>query len=230
MTTIVHLIGEVASKLGAVATGIVLAVIVYGTIFTVLGFFSGLACNPGKVWWRNRGLLTDLCYWVVMALVLPYLRVGVLGVTAVLLMGMTDPTELAAYIAQGRGPLGGLSLWPQVVCYLLLSDFLLYWSHRIFHTDRFWPYHSIHHSAEDVDWTTSYRFHPVNLRLGSILADAVMLCLGIAPATLAFLAPFNNVTAAFVHANLNWTLGPFKYVVATPVFHRWHHTRPDEGR
>jgi sterol desaturase/sphingolipid hydroxylase (fatty acid hydroxylase superfamily) len=32
-----------------------------------------------------------------------------------------------------------------------------------------------------------------------------------------------------VHANLNWTLGPFKYAIATPVFHRWHHTSLKEG-
>ncbi len=35
--------------------------------------------------------------------------------------------------------------------------------------------------------------------------------------------------SAFVHANLNWTLGPFKYVLAGPVFHRWHHTMPVRG-
>ena len=43
------------------------------------------------------------------------------------------------------------------------------------------------------------------------------------------LAPFDAITAAFVHANLNWTLGPLKYIVATPVFHRWHHTHTDQG-
>jgi hypothetical protein len=32
-----------------------------------------------------------------------------------------------------------------------------------------------------------------------------------------------------VHANLNWTFGPLKYVFASPVFHRWHHTLEDEG-
>jgi sterol desaturase/sphingolipid hydroxylase (fatty acid hydroxylase superfamily) len=26
-----------------------------------------------------------------------------------------------------------------------------------------------------------------------------------------------------VHANLDWTLGPLKYLVVSPVFHRWHH-------
>jgi sterol desaturase/sphingolipid hydroxylase (fatty acid hydroxylase superfamily) len=35
--------------------------------------------------------------------------------------------------------------------------------------------------------------------------------------------------SAFVHANLNWTLGPFKYVLASPVFHRWHHTALERG-
>ena len=28
-----------------------------------------------------------------------------------------------------------------------------------------------------------------------------------------------------LHANLNWTFGPFRYVLASPVFHRWHHVR-----
>jgi sterol desaturase/sphingolipid hydroxylase (fatty acid hydroxylase superfamily) len=56
-----------------------------------------------------------------------------------------------------------------------------------------------------------------------------MVLLGISPTVLLFLVAFDTTTAAFVHANLNWTLGPLKYVVATPVFHRWHHTPLDQG-
>jgi sterol desaturase/sphingolipid hydroxylase (fatty acid hydroxylase superfamily) len=41
--------------------------------------------------------------------------------------------------------------------------------------------------------------------------------------------PFTIAYSAFVHANLNWTFGPFKYVLASPVFHRWHHTAFDKG-
>ena len=41
--------------------------------------------------------------------------------------------------------------------------------------------------------------------------------------------PFNIVYSALVHANLNWTFGPFRYVFASPVFHRWHHTNETEG-
>ena len=32
-----------------------------------------------------------------------------------------------------------------------------------------------------------------------------------------------------MHANLNWTLGPFRCVLAGPVFHRWHHTAAEQG-
>src|SRR5262249_54020970 len=73
------------------------------------------------------------------------------------------------------------------------------------------------------------RFHPVNLCLGTVLVDVVLLLAGIAPAVLGILVPFNVLSSAFVHANLNWKLGPLKYFIAGPVFHRWHHTAADRG-
>src|SRR5262249_57144412 len=54
--------------------------------------------------------------------------------------------------------------------------------------------------------------------------------LGFSPAALLVLAPFNTVYSAMVHANLRWTFGPLRYVFASPVFHRWHHTTLAEGR
>jgi sterol desaturase/sphingolipid hydroxylase (fatty acid hydroxylase superfamily) len=99
----------------------------------------------------------------------------------------------------------------------------------MFHRGGFWKYHAIHHSSEDVDWISAARFHPVNLLLGTIGIDVVLLLAGISPVTLVWLGPFNILHSAFVHANLNWTLGPFRYVLATPVFHRWHHTSREEG-
>jgi sterol desaturase/sphingolipid hydroxylase (fatty acid hydroxylase superfamily) len=32
-----------------------------------------------------------------------------------------------------------------------------------------------------------------------------------------------------VHANLDWDYGPLRYLLASPVFHRWHHTHADQG-
>jgi sterol desaturase/sphingolipid hydroxylase (fatty acid hydroxylase superfamily) len=53
--------------------------------------------------------------------------------------------------------------------------------------------------------------------------------LGISPSVLIWLVPFTVGSSALVHANLNWTFGPFRYLLASPVFHRWHHTGVDQG-
>ena len=35
--------------------------------------------------------------------------------------------------------------------------------------------------------------------------------------------------AIFVHANVPWSFGPLRYVIATPAFHRWHHAAEEQG-
>ena len=117
----------------------------------------------------------------------------------------------------------------QAAIFLVASDFMMYWIHRGFHRPAMWRYHAVHHSSEDLDWISAARFHPVNIFLGSVLTDVVLLLAGISPNVLVFLGPFTIAHSAFVHANLNWTLGPFKYVLAGPVFHRWHHTAAERG-
>jgi sterol desaturase/sphingolipid hydroxylase (fatty acid hydroxylase superfamily) len=214
----------VLAQIAGTLWGIVPSAIILAMVFTVLSLFSGQACNPGRTWWRNPGVVTDLCYLLVIPFIAPYLRMSLMIAGAALLSGVMTTQEIADYFEHGRGPLAGLPFWAQLLIYVMGSDFLLYWTHRIFHGNSLWRFHAVHHSAEEIDWTTAYRFHPVNLWLGSFLVAAIMLYLGIAPTVLLFLVAFDTTTAAFVHANLNWTLGPLKYVVATPVFHRWHHT------
>src|SRR5215472_1908789 len=75
----------------------------------------------------------------------------------------------------------------------------------------------------------AHRNHPLNTLLTFSLADVGVLLLGFSPQALLVLAPFNIVYSTMVHANLNWTFGPLRYVFASPVFHRWHHTMEAEG-
>jgi sterol desaturase/sphingolipid hydroxylase (fatty acid hydroxylase superfamily) len=218
-------VGRIAETLSIVLP----SAIGFAIAFAVLTLFTSQACNPGRTWWRNPGLATDVCYILIIPFVAPYLRLSLMLVGMALLSGVMTSEDVGDYFERGRGPLAVLPFWAQVPVYIVASDFLLYWSHRLFHGANLWRFHAVHHSAEEVDWTTAYRFHPVNLWLGSFLVTAIMLFLGIAPTVLLFLVAFDTTTAAFVHTNLNWTLGPLKYVVATPVFHRWHHTPLEEG-
>src|SRR5207245_1980690 len=117
-----------------------------------------------------------------------------------------------------------LPLWLQGCLVLLIQDLLLYWFHRGFHGRWAWKFHAVHHSPKILDWTSTSRFHPVNQVVSFSLADAAVLLLGFSPAAVAGLVVFNVTYSAFVHANLNWSFGPFRHVLASPVFHRWHHT------
>lgn len=199
-----------------------------GAAFPLLTVLSA-RCNDQGHWWRNPGLIVDLCYWFVLPLTGSLMRTGFLIGGAVLFFGIRGSEALEAFFDKGHGPLSALPFWGQVIAYLILADVMLYWTHRIFHGPSLWRYHAIHHSSVEVDWTSAQRFHPVNIALHSVVVDAILLLFGIAPEVLVMLAPFNVAMSAFVHANLDWSLGPFKYVIAGPVFHRWHHTDVARG-
>jgi sterol desaturase/sphingolipid hydroxylase (fatty acid hydroxylase superfamily) len=201
--------------------------IVLAAVFTVLT--AWFACNPGRPWWRKRELVTDLCYWFLIPLLARYFRIGLLVVGAALLFGIYGAAELVEFYEHGHGPLARLPLWLQGIIFLVGSDFLMYWIHRGFHRKRLWRFHAVHHSSKDLEWISAWRFHPINIFLGSVAADVALLIAGISPNVLVFIGPFTTAHSAFVHANLNWTLGPFKYVLAGPVFHRWHHTAAERG-
>jgi sterol desaturase/sphingolipid hydroxylase (fatty acid hydroxylase superfamily) len=207
--------------------GVAPYVVIAAVIFPVLT--HRFACNQGKPWWRRAELLTDFCYWFVIPVFTRFLRIGLLVAGAALIFGLQRPEEVIAFFENGHGPLAQWHFWAQIVFYLLVSEFLLYWMHRLFHGATMWKYHAVHHSSEDVDWISAARFHPINLILGTVMVDVVLLLAGIAPAVLGIVTPFNVLMSAFVHANLNWTLGPCKYVLASPVFHRWHHTAAERG-
>jgi sterol desaturase/sphingolipid hydroxylase (fatty acid hydroxylase superfamily) len=224
-----ELIGSLLAEAAEALLTVLPSAIGFAIAFTVLTLFSSQACNPGRPWWRNPELGTDICYILIIPFIAPYINLSLLILGTALLSGVLSEEEIADYFENGRGPLAVMPFWAQVPFYIVVSDFMLYWSHRIFHGAHMWRFHAIHHSAEEVDWTTAFRFHPVNLWLGQFLLTTVMLFLGISPTVLLFLAPLDITSGAFIHANLNWTLGPFKYVFVTPVFHRWHHTPLEQG-
>src|SRR5258707_1899052 len=106
---------------------------------------------------------------------------------------------------------------------------MLIWLHLMFQGGGFVKYHAMQHSSEVMEWISAARFHPVNLFLGTIAVDVILLTAGISPNVMLWVGPFTTFHSAFVHANLNCTLGPFKYVLAAPVFNPWHHTSLEQG-
>jgi sterol desaturase/sphingolipid hydroxylase (fatty acid hydroxylase superfamily) len=203
------------------------ALLLLGIAFSALS--SRWACNPGKPRWRNDGLWTDAAYWLVIPLMARYLRVGLLIVAVALLFGIHSEDGLILFFQHGRGPLAHLPFWAQTIVFLIVSDAMLYWIHRVFHGPLLWKFHAVHHSSEDLDWISAARFHPVNLLFGAVAVDVTLILAGISPNVFILLGPLMIAHSAFAHANLNWTLGPLKYVIVGPVFHRSHHELTERG-
>jgi sterol desaturase/sphingolipid hydroxylase (fatty acid hydroxylase superfamily) len=220
LLTLVVSIGQTFMKNVPISIGLAI-------VFTVLTWFW--ACNPGKAWWQKRDLVTDLCYWLFIPVIARFLRIGMLVVVAALILGITTGDGLVAFYKNGHGPLAALPLAAQGLIFLVGQDFIMYWTHRWFHGEKMWKYHAVHHSSEELEWISAARFHPINLFLGSVAADVIMLFAGISPNVFVVLGPLTIAHSAFVHANLDWTLGSFKYLIAGPVFHRWHHTAAERG-
>jgi sterol desaturase/sphingolipid hydroxylase (fatty acid hydroxylase superfamily) len=201
--------------------------IALGIVFGVLTHWS--ACNQGRPWWRKQEIATDICYWFLIPLLSRFVRIGLMVAGAAYLYNIRDSKALIEFYDDGFGPLAVMPLWAQAAFFVVVSDFLTYWIHRAFHGPHGWKYHAVHHSSKELDWISAARFHPLNVFLGTVLVDVGLLLAGISPNAMLIVGPFTTASSAFVHANLNWTLGPFKYVLAGPVFHRWHHTTADRG-
>ena len=191
---------------GQTVLKIVPITIALGLVFAVLTHWS--ACNPGQVWWRKREIATDILYWFLIPMGARFVRIGLMVMGAAYIYGIHGSDALIAFYDDGFGPLAQLPLWAQALVFLIVSDFLSYWFHRLYHGAAMWKYHAIHHSSSEVDWISAARFHPVNILLGTVLIDVCLLLAGISPNVMLWVGPFTTASSAFVHANLNWTLGP----------------------
>jgi sterol desaturase/sphingolipid hydroxylase (fatty acid hydroxylase superfamily) len=118
----------------------------------------------------------------------------------------------------------------QVPVAFLVIDFFGYWSHRLQHASPLWRFHAIHHSSRELDWLASARNHPLAELVGRMMVVTPILLLGVDPRVLAGIVPFIGLWAVMLHANVRWTFGPLRYVIVTPLFHRWHHSRAPEAR
>jgi sterol desaturase/sphingolipid hydroxylase (fatty acid hydroxylase superfamily) len=139
--------------------------------------------------------------------------------------GVASVEEFRTRAYAGFGPLSRQPIWLQTVEIYLLVDFLAYWNHRMFHGGRWWPFHAVHHSSEHLDWMSSIRVHPVNELVGNLCRAVPVLLLGLNPVVTATTAPVLTLYAVLLHANVNWDFGLLRCVIASPVFHRWHHSR-----
>ncbi|MBI1314361.1 hypothetical protein GC176_23950 [bacterium] len=118
----------------------------------------------------------------------------------------------------------GISPWFSIPLILLAIDFADYWNHRLMHVSKwFWPVHAIHHSDPHPTVLTVGRVHlfePAVMQFSYLL---LLTWLSLPYEVLGGVAGLRILHNMYIHMNLDWDHGPFKYLIASPRFHRWHH-------
>jgi sterol desaturase/sphingolipid hydroxylase (fatty acid hydroxylase superfamily) len=188
---------------------------------------------PLEKWWGLRRSAPaarerwhDLVYYFLSSLLpalLLALPLAMLAMAARALLPAALPAAMAA-----------LPLAARLGLAFVIGEVGFYWGHRLTHAiPLLWRFHAIHHSPQHLYFMVNTRAHPVDLIFTRLVGLAPLYVLGLAgPGIEGSVAPVSVILVAtvwgfFIHANLAIRLGPLEWLLATPAFHHWHHSRRD---
>lgn len=157
-------------------------------------------------------------------------NIGLGVISAVLGRWILPLTAAAMAATAGFGLLAwsGLPAVLRIVLGFILLDALAYGLHRLFHAvPLLWRLHRVHHSDPDVDFTTGFRHHPLELVILSALTVVAVVTLGIPPLALALYIAVRAAIDIAAHANLALPLRldrALRLLMITPDMHQIHHS------
>jgi sterol desaturase/sphingolipid hydroxylase (fatty acid hydroxylase superfamily) len=106
----------------------------------------------------------------------------------------------------------------------LVVEFAYYWHHRLSHEIRWlWATHSVHHSANHLNFFAALRLGWTGEISGAALIFAPVILTGFHPLALGAMLAINLVYQFFVHNDYVGRLGWLEGVFNTPSNHRVHH-------
>ena len=122
-----------------------------------------------------------------------------------------------------------MPIWLQFIAATFLADFFQYWTHRLHHITPFlWKFHAVHHSSRTMDWLAGSRTHIVEVFMTRAMVIVPLYVCGFAEPALNAYVILVGVQAVAIHANVGTNFGVLRYLIATPQFHHWHHSRDRE--
>jgi sterol desaturase/sphingolipid hydroxylase (fatty acid hydroxylase superfamily) len=133
-------------------------------------------------------------------------------------------------VANGYGLLSlfALPLWAQIAVSILLMDLTFYYWHWANHNvPLLWRFHNVHHIDPDLDVSTSFRFHFVEIIYSATFRVLQVLILGITPYAYVIFETLFTFATMFHHSNINLPVGferVLNKIIVTPRMHGVHHS------
>ncbi len=140
-------------------------------------------------------------------------------------IGLSELIKPASEPSYGIWPRDIAMFW-QVLLGLVLSEFGLYWAHRLAHEWPFlWKFHAVHHSVTKLWIVNTGRFHFVDSLVSIVLGSGILFALGAPMELIQWLSAITAFIGMLTHCNVEMRFGPLSWVFNTPELHRWHHSK-----
>jgi sterol desaturase/sphingolipid hydroxylase (fatty acid hydroxylase superfamily) len=113
----------------------------------------------------------------------------------------------------------------------LLFDCFYYWFHRMQHAvPLLWRFHAVHHSIEELNAANCYHHATEGLFRLPFIFIPLMLVIDLKVPDVVVITAVLSAWGHFVHANTRVSFGPLDRILATPRWHRVHHSLASEHR
>jgi sterol desaturase/sphingolipid hydroxylase (fatty acid hydroxylase superfamily) len=181
-----------------------------------------LARHPQQPVFR-RGWMNDVVYLLLNGQATSFcLGALIIGIT--MTAGWLMPASVRAAVQ-------GQPYWVQIAEVIVLADSGVYFAHRAFHAIPWlWRFHAIHHSTEELDWLSTWRVHPLDQIVTRGFALLPVFMLGFSDFAIGAYMMLYGWQSVLNHSNLRINFGPLRWLLASPEFHRWHHSKDSEAR
>ncbi len=170
-------------------------------------------------WLNNIGI--TIVNFIVIRSIFPMLGVGMAMLSSQRGWGLFSRVQLPG--------------WVEAIAVFLALDLMAYAMHYMFHrSPLLWRIHRTHHTDQDFDFTTAFRFHPFEAILTTVANLAAIAMLGPRPVIVLAAQILNTAQTFLEHGNYRMPVRferALKLCFVTSGMHRIHHSSDNqEGR
>ena len=166
-----------------------------------------------STWATNCALLacTLMLSWLLAPLLSPVFSDALSSQTGLLVWLGVANISYVAYVLAG----------------VLFLDFVIYGLHRLLHANSLlWRLHQVHHSDTNMNASTHFRQHPLQLVVAMLMQLPALWLLGISGVSWAFYGALSAAIQLWQHADLDHAAMSDRWlrpILVTPAMHRVHH-------
>lgn len=136
--------------------------------------------------------------------------------------------DIGIFHLLGIGPSSFFAQFFLVLIQITIFDLFIYFQHMLFHRiQALWRIHKIHHSDPDLDVTSAFRFHPLEIIVSYFLKMLFIFVLGIDSISVGVFEAVLVIFSQFGHSNIYLGKKVDKIVrifIVTPQMHLIHHS------